>query len=105
MATDGPATGVFSNLRVVSGTPQSIAPRVTSVARNGDSLQFSFEGGSGWNYFIQGGSDLSNFSDDLTDEVSTIFTESPAGTFTGTVDLSTKGSSYFIRFVDQDPTP
>lgn len=106
-STGGTATAVFDNLRVLSGTPTGIAPKVSSVTKNGDDLEFTFFGGSGWNYFIEGGSNLSSFPDDLTDAPGTTITETPAdsGIFTGAVDVSGKGPSYFLRFTDQDPTP
>ncbi|MCC5841247.1 MAG: hypothetical protein JJT96_14110 [Opitutales bacterium] len=104
--TGGTATATFDNLRVLNGTPKGIPPRVTSVARTGGMLDFSFKGGTGWDYFIQGGTDLVTFPDDLTGEPGTVLSESPAGSgiFRGSVDISGKGDAYFLRFTDQPPT-
>lgn len=105
--TGGTASATFDNLRVIHGTPKGIPPRVASIAQENGSLDFSFVGGTGWNYFIEGGTDLVTFPDDLTDEAGTSLSETPAGSgiFTGSVDISDKGGSYFLRFTDQDPTP
>lgn len=98
--TGGGATAVFRNPRVLGGTPREIPPKVISVARAGDWLNFSFKGGAGWSYRIEGGSDLGGFPDDLSGAPSTSLLETPAGSgiFTGSVDVSGKGASYFFRF-------
>lgn len=87
--------------------PKGFRPKVTSITRDHGLLNFSFAGGSGWNYFIQGGTDLISFPDQLTDEPETILSESPPGSgiFTGSVDVSGKGDAYFLKFTDQPPTP
>jgi hypothetical protein len=103
----GTATATFQNLRVLSGTPKGIPPKVQSIARSGGLLDFSFEGGTGWDYFIQGGPDLVTFPDNLTGESGTVLSENPTGSgiFAGSVDVSGKGGSYFLRFTDQAPMP
>ena len=105
--TGGTATATFGNLRVLDGTPKGIPPRITSVVHGTGTLDFSFEGGTGWNYFIQGGTDLAAFPDDLTAEPNTTLSENPPGSgiFSGSVDVSGKGTSYFLRFTDQAPAP
>lgn len=105
--TGGDAVATFKNLRVLSGSAQSIPPKIKSISHQSGLLNFQFEGGSSWDYFIQGGANLMGFPDDLTNAPATILSEVPAGSgnFTGSVDVSAKGAAYFIRFTDQDPTP
>lgn len=105
--TGGTAVATFSNLRLLNGVAISVPPKIKSIDHQSGSLNFEFEGGSGWDYFIQGGANLMSFPEDLTDAPATILSELPVGSgiFTGRVDVSAKGSAYFIRIIDQDPTP
>jgi hypothetical protein len=102
--TGGGATAVFSNPRVIAGSARDIAPKVVAVSRSGGQLGFSFAGGAGWSYRIQGGADPAAFPDDLTGEPGTSLAESPAGSghFAGSVDVSGRGASYFLRFGPAD---
>jgi len=98
---------VFSNLRVLSGTPKTLPPRITSVARSGGQLLLDFEGGAGWDYWLEGGSSLAGFLDDLTDAPGTSLVEQPPGSgdFAASIDVGARGPSYFLRVSTEDPTP
>lgn len=100
----GNAQAVFSNFRILSGTPVRIAPVVTSTSHSGGVHTIAFKGGIGGKYQIFGGSGLTSFPDNLTLSPGTSIVETPAasGLFQATVDISAKGPRYFLRIASGD---